>query len=145
MSILMFAIFNEILCDFDTSLLKIFKVFTIEQMALLFCYIIFIVTLLFLCCDYHALSNQQVKQSYKTNNYYWHIKTQFYRLQSDKKNCHIPFVISVSAAISINLKKNLTISHGKQSTTQRPNVTSLINFTVWRNFKQFWSPASQYR
>ena len=46
MSILMFAIFNEILflCDFDTSLLKIFKVFTIEQMALLFCYIIFIVT-----------------------------------------------------------------------------------------------------
>ena len=60
MSILMFAIFNEILflCDFDTSLLKIFKVFTIEQMALLFCYIIFILTLLFLCYDYHALSNQ---------------------------------------------------------------------------------------
>ena len=65
MSILTFAIFNEILflCDFDTSLLKIFKVFTIEQMALLFCYIIFIVTLLFLCCDYHALSNQQVKHT----------------------------------------------------------------------------------
>ena len=65
MSILMFAIFNEILflCDFDTSLLKIFKVFTIEQMALLFCYIIFILTLLFLCYDYHALSNQQVKHA----------------------------------------------------------------------------------
>ena len=62
MSILMFAIFNEILflCDFDTSLLKIF---TIEQMALLFCYIIFIVTLLFLCYDYYALSNQQVKHT----------------------------------------------------------------------------------
>ena len=65
MSILMFVIFNEILflCDFDTSLLKIFKVFTIEQMALLFCYIIFILTLLFLCYDYRALSNQQVKHA----------------------------------------------------------------------------------
>ena len=132
MSILMFAIFNEILflCDFDTSLLKIFKVFTIEQMALLFCYIIFILTLLFLCYDYHAVSNQQVKHTKPIITTERHIKTQFYRLQSDKKNCRIPFVISVSAAISINLKKNLTISHGKQSTTQRPNVTSLINFTV---------------
>lgn len=44
---------------------------------------------------------------------------------------------------SVKITHKLTISHGIQSATEWPHVTSLINFTVGWDFKQLWSPASK--